>query len=132
MTVPTKVVTHYATNWNDDERFPALRKLGCIDPEPFVEPHPLVEGEHPLMIRCLVTGQCFTVDEARGEHWIPTPEELIQRRNAIRDEWSTPERESRDFTLGTTQQERDEAKRWTIPMMSTAEWSRERKSLSAD
>lgn len=132
MTVPTKVVTHYATDWTDDARFPALRRLGCIDPEPFVEPHPLEEGEHPLMIRCRVTGLCFTVDEARGGHWIPSPEELIERRNAKRDAWTEAERESRDVYLGTTQQERDEAKRCTIPMMSTVEWSRERKSLSAD
>lgn len=132
--VSTKLATHYATQWADAEKYPALPKLGCKQPEPIIDPHPPLDpdSEQQLIVRCAVTGLVFTVAESRGEHWIPGPDEVIARRNAIRERWSDDERNSRDVTQGATIQDREDAKRCTIPMISTQGWDRERKRLSSD
>lgn len=111
------IARHLSTDWSDADRFPALVRLGCNRPEPFVDPR-TDEDDSPLMLRCGITGQCFTVPEAKGDHWIPSPSELLERRNAIRDTWTEDEASIRDVTQGATAQERAEAKRCVIPTIT--------------
>lgn len=89
----TRGKKHLNTDWSDIDRFPRLFALGCVDPVPFIEDDPDCPGGRLYSIRCKETGLVFSAAEAIGRDWIPTPDELIERRNAVRDSWTEEETE---------------------------------------
>lgn len=107
-----KKTSHLETDWGDSKKYPMLRLLGCIDPEPFVDEEAI---ENRYMIRCRVTGDCFSESEASGLCWVPNPDELIERRNAVRDSWSEPE--AHEASRASTAGERAEQRGWTPPQV---------------
>ena len=115
----TRLETHIETDWSDEAEFSMLRKMGCIDPEPDVlfskvkGHHGDVEIHTEYFIRCGITGNCFSPSEARGLEPYPTPEELIEQRNAIRDSWDDETRELR--ARSNRADERSEQGHWMPP-----------------
>jgi len=113
---------HILTDYSDFGRFPQLRKIGCVEPVPYVETDLAPRGCY-LMIECSQSRMCFAREEATADFWIPGPREVEARRDRIKLAWTPEQAEQHEVQYEGLLRQRRDARRVETQRVSEQEWS---------